>query len=226
VTVVGRYTIGKRFRFDATRIIDGEYDGHTFVAEALLSAEKLTPVGFVADFRDLTALKDYIDSRFDHQVLSNVLGDARDAALAGHLYDWCAANLPESVRACLAEIRVRTGRTAAQDACAAVEFEATHRLDGLEDGHPCGREHGHSYSVTTTVSGSTLVPAALSDYIQSSLDGTFLNDRLPFNPTSELLAHHFGHWLHDRQLTSSPGHLAVRVSETETSWAEYLVRTT
>ncbi|MGH3869135.1 MAG: 6-pyruvoyl trahydropterin synthase family protein [Pseudonocardiaceae bacterium] len=226
----GLYVIGKLFRFEATRRVGGGYDGHSFVAEIVLSAAELTKVGFVTDFGDLAPLKTYIDATLDHQMLSDVLDDASDEGIADHLYQWGAANLPDSARPFLEAVRVRTGRTAARVGTAsAVDFEASHRLDGLAEGHPCGRLHGHSYLLALNAGPGRAaravgVPVVLRRYIQSTLAGALLNDVLSFNPTCELLAEHIGIWLCDRRPAGVPGQTTVRVSETETSWAEYPVR--
>ncbi|MQS38313.1 6-pyruvoyl tetrahydropterin synthase [Streptomyces katsurahamanus] len=196
-------------------------DGHSFTAEAVLSATGLDEVGFVVDFGRLAPLKKYIDVVLDHQVLNGQVPDVTDAGIAAHLTEWARDHLPPDIAPVLESVRVRTGR-----ACpgpGAVGFEATHRLRGLPGGHPCGRLHGHSYLVTlpepTGVPGDLApISEGLRRYLAEVLDGSVLNDALAFNPTSELLAEHLA-----AQLTPDPGSgpIAVRVSETESSWAEY-----
>lgn len=77
------------------------------------------------------------------------------------------------------------------------DFAASHRLEGLQDGHKCSRIHGHNYVVRVTVVGDVVHPGFVIDYgdfapIKSWLDDTLdhrhLNDVLDVNPTAENLA--------------------------------------
>lgn len=99
------YRITKEFAFSASHRIPGLPDdhpcarlhGHNYVVQVELAAEALDRVGFVRDYRELAALKDYIDGELDHRHLNDVLGDDMVTAerLARHLHDWCAARWPE-----------------------------------------------------------------------------------------------------------------------------------
>lgn len=113
-------------------------------------------------------------------------------------------------------------------------FSASHRLEGLEAGHQCGRLHGHNYVIGLELTSEHLNgPGFVVDYgelkpfrefVDSTLDHRHLNDVLPgleegvpMNPTAEALAHYLygvasAMW---EQVT------AVTVEETATSWAEY-----
>ncbi|GAA4198109.1 6-carboxytetrahydropterin synthase QueD [Streptosporangium oxazolinicum] len=113
-------------------------------------------------------------------------------------------------------------------------FEAAHRLDGLPEGHPCGRLHGHSYRVDVKLTADRLIsPGFVTDfadlapvqkYLDTALDHRLLNDVLDIEPTSENLARHLAEWFLDNLQAGLPGRLlAVTVSETETSSAEYRV---
>lgn len=147
------FRIGKSFRFEATRRLDGgTYDGHSFTAEAVLTSMRLTPEGFVADFGDLAPLKRYIDGTLDHQVLNDYVEDVSNEGLARHLLGWAKSHLPADVVSVLEDVRVRTGRPQALPSAAFASFEASHQLHGLRDGHPCGRLHGHSYMLSVPVS--------------------------------------------------------------------------
>ncbi|MDJ0342775.1 6-carboxytetrahydropterin synthase [Streptomyces sp. H10-C2] len=212
----GLWRIGKLFRFEATRELDGQDDGHSFTVEAVLSTDALDDVGFVVDFGRLAPLKEHIGAALDHQFLNNRVPDASDAGLAAYLAEWARANLAADIGAALTEVRTRTGRPAVPTDGFAVRFEATHQLDGLPAGHQCGRRHGHSYLVTASGAdgGPAVVPKELRRYIEDFLDGTVLNKTVPFNPTSELLSAYLLEQYAD-------GPAAIRVSETETSWAEY-----
>ncbi|MGW7199539.1 6-carboxytetrahydropterin synthase [Streptomyces chryseus] len=218
------FRIGKSFRFEATRRLDdGTYDGHSFTAEVVLSSPVLSPEGFVVDFGDLAALKRYIDRALDHQILNDCVKHASNDGIAQHLLEWAHDHLPPDVASLLEEVRVRAGRPQALPSAAFVAFEASHRLRGLRDGHPCGRLHGHSYVLSVPVSAVPRlgdVPLLLRDHLRSAVHGRVLNEVIPgLNPTSENLARHFWQWLADRAMT---GGACVRVSETETSWAEYV----
>ncbi|AJT62428.1 hypothetical protein T261_0739 [Streptomyces lydicus] len=224
----GTYRIGKRFRFEATRRLEGgRWDGHSFTAEVVLSAHTLGAEGFVIDFGELAPLKRYIDATFDHRTLNDVTEDVSNDGLSQHLADRASANLPLEAATALEAIYVSTGRPVPAAVSASSGFEASHQLHGLYDGHPCGRLHGHSYQVSMPTSALLRpadVPVLLRQHIRSAFDGRLLNEVLPgVNPTSENLARYFVEWLEDRCLGSGTA-TRVRVSETESSWAEYTGR--
>lgn len=101
------YTISKEYHFSASHQLFQlppdhpchRLHGHNYVVEVELESESLNQYGFVKDYRDLDALKDYIDERFDHRHLNEVLGDDSVTAenIAKHFYDWCKAQWPEVV---------------------------------------------------------------------------------------------------------------------------------
>lgn len=78
--------------------------GHNYIVEVELRSPTLNEVGFVRDYRELDALKVYIDDTFDHNHLNDVLGDDHVTAeqIAKHFYDWCKAKWPE-----VSAVRVR-----------------------------------------------------------------------------------------------------------------------
>lgn len=219
---VVRWRIGKSFRFEATRRLPGGgYDGGSFTAVAELSATRLDDVGFVVDFGRLNPLKHHIEDALDHRDLTEQMPDVSDEGVGAYLTDWSRRHLAADIAAALGTVRVRTGRSR-PGGDLAIEFGATHWLDGLPAGHPCARRHGHSYLVTAragTPSREVAVPEALRDHLAHSMAGTVLNE-LEFNPTSENLAGHLLSWARRHGLTAGAEGLAVRVSETETSWAE------
>jgi len=110
-------------------------------------------------------------------------------------------------------------------------FSASHVLTGLRDGHPCGRLHGHNYTVRVTVEADDLDAtgfiidygdlAPFSHYLDETFDHRHLNEVMDINPTAE----HLARWLHGDLLTLMwlpPGaHLAVSVSETPKTWATW-----
>lgn len=111
-------------------------------------------------------------------------------------------------------------------------FDAGHHLPDLPPGHKCARPHGHTYGVEVHLTASILIsPGFVTDFadldpLKAYLDGTFdhryLNDVVPFPPTSERLAWHLYAWC-DAYLDLPEGVqvTAVRVSETPSTWAEY-----
>ncbi len=113
-------------------------------------------------------------------------------------------------------------------------FDAAHQLPGLPEGHKCARLHGHTYTVEVVLVADTLVePGFVTDfgdlarfgrYLADRFDHRLLNDVLPVAPTSEHLARHFADWLGEHLAGAVTGRLErVRVAETPSTWAEYLV---
>jgi 6-pyruvoyltetrahydropterin/6-carboxytetrahydropterin synthase len=101
------YKISKEYHFSASHQLFQLPDdhpcarlhGHNYVVEVELQSETLNAVGFVRDYRELDALKIYIDEKFDHRHLNDILGDDCVTAenLAKHFYDWCKAYWPEVI---------------------------------------------------------------------------------------------------------------------------------
>jgi len=99
------YTITKEFHFSASHQLFGlpeghqcgRLHGHNYVVQIEMASKTLNANGFVRDYLGLAPLKSYIDDRFDHRHLNEVLGDDMVTAerLAKHFYDWCSARWPE-----------------------------------------------------------------------------------------------------------------------------------
>lgn len=99
------YIITKRFTFSASHLIGGlpaqhpcaRLHGHNYEVEVVLQASELDSVGFVRDYRDLSALKEFIDQNLDHRNLNEVLGHDQTTSevITKWLYDWCSARWPE-----------------------------------------------------------------------------------------------------------------------------------
>lgn len=99
------YAIRKRFSFSASHVIGGlpashpcaRLHGHNYDVEVVLEAADLDAVGFVRDYRELSALKSFLDERVDHRHLNDVLGHDRTTAevIAKWLFDWCSTRWPE-----------------------------------------------------------------------------------------------------------------------------------
>lgn len=106
-------------------------------------------------------------------------------------------------------------------------FSASHQLAGLPPDHACGRLHGHNYEVEILLLSPTLNEYGfVVDYgdlrpfkelLDRVLDHQHLNNVLNFQPTAENLAK----WLYDHAKEMWPQTIAVRVSETPATWAEY-----
>jgi 6-pyruvoyltetrahydropterin/6-carboxytetrahydropterin synthase len=111
-------------------------------------------------------------------------------------------------------------------------FSASHRLDGLPDEHPCSRLHGHNYEVEVISESAELdavgfvhdyaAVAPLRDLVAATIDHRHLNDVLPGPTTAEAIAW----WLYERAKevldpVVAAKVVAVRVSETPSTWAEY-----
>lgn len=106
-------------------------------------------------------------------------------------------------------------------------FSASHNLTGLPDWHQCARLHGHNYIVTVILQAeeTDLIGfvkdfgdlAPIKQWLDDNFDHYHLNDKLPFNPTSE----NFARYIYESWVGEFPQLAAVRVSETPTSWAEY-----
>lgn len=124
------------------------------------------------------------------------------------------------------------------------EFVAGHHLEGLPEGHKCGRDHGHNYIVEVELQSEELNDVGfVQDYgeldgvkeLVARLDHHNLNPQLfeviekrnkfgprtygrnPINPTAENLAK----WFYDHLIEDYPLLTAVRISETPKTWAEY-----
>lgn len=108
-------------------------------------------------------------------------------------------------------------------------FSASHQLDHLPDTHPCARLHGHNYRVTVICAAETLdhngmvidfrMLDCIKRWIDDELDHRHLNDVFHSArcTTSENIAKH----IYDRWSSQFDLLAAVRVSETEKTWAEY-----
>lgn len=109
-------------------------------------------------------------------------------------------------------------------------FSASHRLDHLPEGHPCERLHGHNYVVELVLESTDLNAdgfvrdygelAPFKHFIDEKLDHRHLNDVVPGHTSAENIAR----WLYDFASALWPEVVAVRVSETPKTWAEYRPR--
>ena len=230
----GTFRIGKRFAFDAAHTAAcgqssvAALHGHTFTVEVRLKATELEPPGFVADFGVLSALKKFIDAELDHQSLDDVLKDPSADSVAHHLESWCRRDLvlPGGAQVDGVDVWAPAAPAAGRGLAAwETTFEAAHQLPGLPPGHKCGRLHGHSYAVGVLLPDGCppWVLGRFGDHIARTLDHRSLNDALGELPaTSENLARYLYDWCRDElRLSQDRSAVAVRVSETASTWAEY-----
>lgn len=106
-------------------------------------------------------------------------------------------------------------------------FSASHILFGLQDGHPCGRMHGHNYIIKVELSSLDLdLNSFVLDYgelkpikmfIDDHLDHRHLNEILPGQPSAENIAM----FLYNKFKTQFPLLTGIGVSETPKTWAWY-----
>lgn len=99
------FRIAKSYHFSASHELKklakdhpcARLHGHNYVVEVELQSASLNDVGFVRDYRELDALKKYIDDTVDHRHLNDIFGDDKTTAehLARHFYDWCKSRWPE-----------------------------------------------------------------------------------------------------------------------------------
>jgi len=107
------------------------------------------------------------------------------------------------------------------------DFEASHQLAGLPEGHQCGRNHGHSYKVIVHLRSDKLDATGfivdygkldkIKDWLKEHFDHRFLNDVVAFNPTAENLAE-FLYGLFVQDFTQI---VAVTVKETDKTEATF-----
>jgi 6-pyruvoyltetrahydropterin/6-carboxytetrahydropterin synthase len=105
------YSISKQFHFSASHqllALPGHHPcarmhGHNYIVEIELRSETLDQYGFVRDYNDLDALKQFIDDTLDHRHLNDVLGHDNTTAenLAKFIYDWAKPKWQE-----VTEVRV------------------------------------------------------------------------------------------------------------------------
>jgi 6-pyruvoyltetrahydropterin/6-carboxytetrahydropterin synthase len=116
--------------------------------------------------------------------------------------------------------------------CKRFEFAASYQLEGLTPGHQCGRLHGHNYVVEVEL--ESMNPDSLGfvvdfgelgefkRWLDAEFDHRHLNDHELFrgmNTTAENLAR----VMFDKAAGMWHEVIAVRVSETPKTWAEYRI---
>ena len=112
------------------------------------------------------------------------------------------------------------------------EFSASHQLTHLaaeQPGHQCARLHGHNYVVEVELQAAELNAAGfvrdygelrpIKQYIDDVLDHRHLND--VFGTSEATTAERLARALFTAFRVRVPELVAVRVSETPKTWAEY-----
>ena len=86
-------------RWLATGAPCGRLHGHNYEVEVILQLAKLDTTGFVRDYRELSALKDFLDATMDHNHLNDVLGHDQTTAeiISQWIYEWCVRRWPEVI---------------------------------------------------------------------------------------------------------------------------------
>lgn len=98
------YKISKQFAFSASHILEGlpadhpctRLHGHNYVITVHLKSLDLNEIGFVKDYRQLDAVKEYIDNTLDHRHLNDVFSFNPTAEnVAKYLYDLFRKDIEE-----------------------------------------------------------------------------------------------------------------------------------
>ena len=107
------YRISKEFHFSASHRLPGldadhpcsRLHGHNYIVAIELSAAELNRHGFVRDYRELDAFRDYIQAEVDHRHLNDVFGENNTTAeaLARLFFTWCKERWPETSAARVSE---------------------------------------------------------------------------------------------------------------------------
>jgi 6-pyruvoyltetrahydropterin/6-carboxytetrahydropterin synthase len=108
------------------------------------------------------------------------------------------------------------------------QFSASHVIGGLPAEHPCARLHGHNYEVEVVLQAAALDPVGfVRDYDELSALKTFVVERLDHRHLNDVLGHDqttsevIAKWIYDWCKQRWPEVVAIRVSESPNTWAEY-----
>jgi 6-pyruvoyltetrahydropterin/6-carboxytetrahydropterin synthase len=111
--------------------------------------------------------------------------------------------------------------------CKQFHFSASHIIEGLPESHPCARLHGHNYIVEIVLQSKTIDSIGFivdygelkpfKEFIVNQLDHRHLNDVIVGSTSAESIAY----YLYQKAKTMWPEVVAIRISETPKTWAEY-----
>lgn len=118
------FVVSKRFEFSASHLLAGLGDdhpcarlhGHNYRVEVVAESPDLDERGFVVDYHDFDALRDFVKATLDHRHLNDVIpGQPSAERIAWWVFEWCKANLPDEAARALSAVRVsETARTWAE----------------------------------------------------------------------------------------------------------------
>lgn len=100
------YRIAKEFSFSASHQLPhlgsehkcARLHGHNYTVTVFLAASGLDERGFVADFAELSPVKAFLDTCWDHRHLNDCVPlPPTSEHLAQFLFNWCQENLPPQV---------------------------------------------------------------------------------------------------------------------------------
>lgn len=107
-------------------------------------------------------------------------------------------------------------------------FEAAHHLLGLPAEHQCSRQHGHSYRVELVLQAYqlNLGTGFVVDYGELDIVGIWIKQNFDHQDLNEILkiqtsAENLCYFIFTQWQGRFPELVAVRVSETQKTWAEY-----
>lgn len=98
------YRISKQFGFSASHVLSllekdhpcARMHGHNYTVTIHLKAASLDEYGFVKDYNDLKAVKQFIDDTLDHRHLNDIiLGHPTSENIARFIYDKFKPSIPE-----------------------------------------------------------------------------------------------------------------------------------
>ncbi len=106
------------------------------------------------------------------------------------------------------------------------KFSASHIIDGLPEGHKCGRLHGHNYIVELTLQHNALDEVGfVRDFGDLDKFKTWLNDRLDHRHLNDILllttAETIAEWIYRQWKGIYPELIEVKVWETDNSWGAF-----
>ena len=106
-------------------------------------------------------------------------------------------------------------------------FSASHVLNGLPEGHQCGRFHGHNYVIIVELRSASLDGTSfvldygkldpIKNWIAVTLEHRHLNDIVPGQPSAENIAI----WIYAKFKPMFPLLHAIEVKETDKTTARY-----
>lgn len=96
------FEIGKTFKFEAAHSLPyvapnhkcRRLHGHNYQVDVTLHSEFLDVQGFVWDYGNMVAFRDYLEETHDHRNLNDVYENPTAENMAQHLYEWVEKQAP------------------------------------------------------------------------------------------------------------------------------------